>query len=154
MSRYSSPLLSKQVKDILVESRFAQHLISVIFLYTLIQANSNSTDSFKNFNYTVIVYTTFILSNKLDLQFFSVYLCGLLIYITYEKIQNNKEKNIEDDKNLSSETKNHLINDIETKKKIVISSIYAILLVGVILYCDRKKDQYGGGFNYNTFFFQ
>ncbi len=153
MSKFNSPLLSKQLKNMLDESRIAQHIVSFIFIFVLIQAFTETNDVYNIFNKSVLIYVGFVLSQKLDLQWYVMFMAMLLLYTLYENFLEEKEKNLKTDNVLDIDTREQLLKESENKKKIITSAMFGLMLIGVIIYADRKQDQYGGGYNMTNFFF-
>ena len=92
---------------------------------------------------TLIIYTWFILTTKLDLAWNIAIMIMLIIYFFYENKKNNDYKNINNDTNLSSESKNELYNILINTQKSLLLGIFGITLTGTFIYGIEKYNQYG-----------
>jgi hypothetical protein len=149
-SNYCSNLFSNSLKNAIENNRFIQHLILIILIMALLiifeQGNSIKFTSNNHLNVlimTLIIYTWFILTTKLDLAWNIAVMIMLVIYFFYENKKNNDYKNIKNDKNLSNESKNELHNILINTQKSLLLGIIGITLTGTFIYGIEKYNQYG-----------
>jgi chromate transport protein ChrA len=159
-SNYCKNLFSNSLKNAIENNRYVQHLILIILIMSLLiifeQGNSIKFTSNKHINVlimTLIIYTWFILTTKLDLAWNIAIMIILIIYFFYENNKNNDYKNINNDKNLSNKDKNELHNVLINTQKSLLLGIFGITLTGTFIYGIEKYNQYGpkkldGGYNY------
>ena len=110
------------------------------------QGNSIKFTSNKHLNVlimTLLIYTWFILTTKLDLSWNIAVMIMLVIYFFYENKKGNDYKNINNDKNLSNESKNELHNILINTQKSLLLGIFGITLTGTFIYGIEKYNQYG-----------
>ena len=149
-SNYCSNLFSNSLKNAIENNRFVQHLILIILIMSLLiifeQGNSIKFTSNKHLNVlimTLLIYTWFILTTKLDLAWNIAVMIMLVIYFFYENKKSNDYKNINNDKNLSNESKNELHNILINTQKSLLLGIFGITLTGTFIYGIEKYNQYG-----------
>ena len=148
-SNYCSNLLSSGLKNAIENNRFVQHLILLILIMSLIlifdEGNAIKFTSNNQLNLIImslLIYTWFILTTKLDLAWNIAIMIILLVYFFYENKKNIDYKNIVSDKNLSTEHKNELYNTLITTQKSLLLGIFGITLTGTIIYGTEKYYQY------------
>jgi hypothetical protein len=153
-SNYCSNLFSNSLKDAIENNRYVQHLILIILIMSLLlmfeQGNSIKFTSNKHLNViimTLIIYTWFILTTKLDLAWNIAIMIMLIIYFFYENKKNNDYKIISNDTNLSSDTKNELHNILINTQKSLLLGIFGITLTGTFIYGIEKYNQYSPSHN-------
>ncbi len=158
-SNYCSNLFSNSLKNAIENNRYVQHLILIILIMALLiifeQGNSIKFTSNNHINViimTLIIYTWFILTTKLDLAWNIAIMIMLVIYFFYENKKNNDYKNINNDKNLSNEDKNELYKVLTNTQNSLLLGIFGITLTGTFIYGIEKYNQYTprrqeGGYN-------
>jgi len=149
-SNYCSNLFSNSLKNAIENNRYVQHLILIILIMSLLlifeQGNSIKFTYNKHINViimTLLIYTWFILTTKLDLAWNIAIMIMLVIYFFYENKKNNDYKNVNNDINLSIENKNELYNILINTQKSLLLGIFGITLVGTFIYGIEKYNQYG-----------
>lgn len=149
-SNYCSNLFSNSLKNAIENNRYVQHLILIILIMSLLiifeQGNSIKFTSNNHLNViimTLIIYTWFILTTKLDLAWNIAIMIILVIYFFYENKKNNDYKNINNDKNLSNEDKNELYKVLTNTQNSLLLGIFGITLTGTFIYGIEKYNQYG-----------
>lgn len=146
-SGYTENILSNQLKEYISSNRMVQHFIGFLVLITLITTIGEDINSQTAILYAIIGYSWFIMSTKLDVHWnviiILILFCGYL-YDNNIKIQN---KQILEDPNISDEKKEELIDKNTNNMKLVIYAVFGITILGSLLYCKKKKVQYGGGFD-------
>ena len=148
-SNYCSNLFSNSLKNAIENNRYVQHLILIILIMALLiifeQGNSIKFTSNNHINViimTLIIYTWFILTTKLDLAWNIAIMIMLVIYFFYENKKNNDYKNINNDKNLSNEDKNELYKVLTNTQNSLLLGIFGITLTGTFIYGIEKYNQY------------
>ena len=156
-SNYCSNLFSNSLKNAIENNRFVQHLILIILIMSLLiifeQGNSIKFTSNNHLNVlimTLLIYTWFILTTKLDLAWNIAVMIMLVIYFFYENKKSNDYKNINNDKNLSIESKNELHNILINTQKSLLLGIFGITLTGTFIYGIEKYNQYGSNNQYRS----
>jgi len=159
-SNYCSNLFSNSLKNAIENNRYVQHLILIILIMSLLlifeQGNSIKFTSNKHLNViimTLIIYTWFILTTKLDLAWNVAIMIMLIIYFFYENKKNNDYKNINNDTNLSCESKNELYNILINTQKSLLLGIFGITLTGTFIYGIEKYNQYGPSQKQNSSYY-
>ena len=147
ISNFSDNLVSKQLKEYINNNRLVQHFIALLSLLVLITSVGGVVDNNKAVLYTVIGYTWFLFTTKLDIQWNIIILLILLYGYLYENSLENKRLKSLQDESLSEED----IKKIESKhnyhKSIIVLLALCITIFGTIFYSNKKQKQYGGGFS-------
>lgn len=147
-------LMGKQLKKFIEDSRIAQHFIAFLTLFVLLisfEHNLFDPDNTLTITdaliYTVIGYTWFILSTKLDAQWnimLILILIGIYVMDTYFR---NQEKEANLDPNLTDIQKLKIIKSNNAYRTYATSFAILVTILGTILYSDRKAEQYGGSYD-------
>lgn len=151
MSQYAGLLMPSQLIRELHKNRTAQHIVGLIMIYVIINilADINDKDgngepiSFKdNATYTLICYSLFVLSTKVDLMWSSLIIGGGLIYYIIDEKNMLSEKVQELDEALSDDLKMK-ISDKNKKNRIIgFGILIALMLYAFNTYNNKKIDQY------------
>ena len=152
-SNYTDNLMAKQMKEYLNSNRFAQHIIGFLTLIVLVTMVGGITDTRSALVYSLIGYTWFIFSTKLDIHWNIVILTLLFIGYMYENSLVVKEKHILDDPNLTDKQKIDIVNRCNTYKSWTVGSIMIVTILGTLMYTNRKNVQYGGSYDLFTYIF-
>lgn len=152
-NNFTENLFSKQLKTFFQENRYAQHLIAFITMLVLIMLIGGVTKIEKGLFYTVILYTWFIFTTKLDVQWNIVIIFLLLFGFIYESRLNEKENQIELDDSLTFSEKESLIESQRTNKFYLLITIIIVTIIGSSLYINKQEVQHGGGFDLMRFIF-
>ena len=146
------PLLSKQWKNELEESRIAQHILGITTILALTIFVSNGKFSVQRiFMYTIIAYMWFILSTKLDLQWNIIIMVLLVGFLLHQDSNKHKDLKIKDDKNLSNNEKDQIQKNNKKNYVFIIIAIILLTMGGTLLYSTKKEGQYGGGYSLTNF---
>ena len=165
-------LFSNSLKDLIQTNRFAQHLILLLLIITLVLMFGSplGTDISKNetFNGIIVgllVYVFFILSTKLNYIYNIGIIIILTLYFLFESQKITDYKNILNDNILDEEKKVKIFEQFDKIQKYMLFGILGITLVGTMFYLFEKKEKFnnnignqmGGNknnnFDYLKFFF-
>jgi hypothetical protein len=146
-SGYTDSLLSKQMREYIQDNKFMQHFIGFMTMIVLITFIGGVTDTKSIIFYSLIAYTWFILSTKLDIHWNMAILLLLFIGYIYENDMMNREIEIKNDKNLSDDEKKKIIENDNQIKVIIVGIIIVVTIVGTLFYSYKKHEQYGGGYD-------
>jgi hypothetical protein len=146
-NNYTGNLFAGQLKDYVVENRFAQHIIAFITLLVLINLYSDINNINKSLSYTGGIYLWFILTTKLDLHWNIMLTVLLLVGYMNENRMLDKEKNVNDDENIPKNIKNKIFNKNKQIRSCVVVGSLLVTLLGTYEYYNKKTVQYGGNFD-------
>ena len=142
------PLLSKQWKEMVEESRIIQHIIGLTTIIALIILLSDGHVSSVNILlYSLIAYVWFLFSTKLDIHWNIIVIVLLLMAYLYENSLKFKELNTTNDKILTEEEKKILQKDNCNRRMYFMIGILLVTIMGVLMYANKKEIQYGGGYS-------
>lgn len=151
-SSLTQPLLNKQWIKIVDENRLIKHIVGLITMIILVSLCSNNDMSvFNILLYSLIGYTWFIFSTKINIQINIVIILLILFAYFYERNVSNKIHLIENDKVLDKQQKNILIYDHQKKKSYIFIGLFICTLAGMSIYSHKKEIQYGGGYSLANF---
>lgn len=144
-------LFSGQLTNYIDDNRFAQHLIAFITVLVLVTYMGNIESNINIICYSIIIYSWFILTTKIDLTW-NILLLGLLLgYFFYQNKINHNENIV--DPSISKKIKKNIINNNNNIKKYFVYSLLLITFIGSSMYCFKKYSQYGNDFDMTKFMF-
>jgi hypothetical protein len=146
-TNFTDNLVSKQLKTFFEDNRLGQHVIAIIALLVLITSVGGVVDNRKAIVYTLVGYTWFIFTTKLDIHWNMIIIMILMAGYLIENNLTSKEKLMEDDKALTEDDKKRVIKKSNKVKNIVIVSALSVTIIGTLLYSNKKHIQYGGGYD-------
>jgi len=146
-TNFTDKLVSKQLKSFFEDNRIGQHIIAIIALLVLITSVGEIVDTRKAVIYTIFGYLWFIFTTKLDIQWNMIIIMILLAGYLIENDLTNKEKLMKDDKALTKDDKNRIIQKSNRVKNTIIIAALSVTIVGTLLYSNKKHVQYGGGYD-------
>ena len=153
-SNFTSNLFSKQLKTFFEESRLAQHLIGFIMMLVLVILIGGVNDTYRALIYSIIGYTWFVFTCKLDIHWNIIIILLMLFGFLYESKLNEKDEATLIDPNLTAEQKQTIIDNNSRYKMYIVLAILSVTIIGSVLYLNKKVDQYGGGkFDVVTYLF-
>ena len=148
------PLLSKQWKKMVEESRVIQHIIGLTTIIALIILLSDGhVSSADILLYSLIAYIWFLFSTKLDIHWNIIVIVLLLMAYLYENTLKFKEINTFNDKILTEEEKKNIQKNNCNKRMYFMIGILLVTITGVLVYANKKEIQHGGGYNTLNFLF-
>jgi hypothetical protein len=160
-SSYCSDLFSNGLKKAIQENKYAQHIILIILIVTLMFCFGNpfgvqitSNQPFNIIIMSLLVYVWFIMTTKLDLTWNIGILILLTIYFLFESKYVADYNVLLKDPIIDNNTKNKLVSTYLSTQKYLLVSIFGVTLVGTLIYANEKREQYGGGFSINNFIFK
>lgn len=146
-NNYTGNLMSGQLQDFLKTNRFAKHIVGLITVLVLLNTFGGVTDIRPLVAYTILGYTWFTFTTKLDLEW-NMLIFGLMLggYL-YENKLFVIEDEAHNDPTLSPEQK-EAIDAKNNKYKLAITAIIVgVTALGAFRYYNKKIGQFGGGFN-------
>lgn len=149
---YTNDLISKQLRNFLDKNRYAHHIIGILFMvyvYTLVSKIDNIKEIIA---YAFFTYVLFVLTTKLDLQWNIMLIIVMIIGFLYNYQFENKLKEKMADVSLDSEDIQRMKKEHRKKMLYVLIGMTVITVIGVSLYSNKQKIQYGGGFSIDRFF--
>jgi hypothetical protein len=159
-SSYCSNLFSNGLKQAIESNRYAQHLILLILIMSLMILFGNPFNTgITNSNIlnvlimSLLVYGWFILTTKLDLAWNIGIIVLLAIYFLWESNRVNDINIVLKDSNVQQENKTILMNNFINHQNYILLGLFGITLAGTMMYSSEKQVQYGGGFNFSRFWF-
>jgi hypothetical protein len=142
------PLLSKQWKTMIEDSRIIQHIIGLTTVIVLMTMFSEGNVSNVNILiYSLITYLWFLFSTKLDIHWNIIVIVLLLVAFLYENSSNIKTAITEKDKILSEDEKQTIKKSTCEKKMYLMVGVLVVTIAGMLLYSNKKEVQYGGGYS-------
>ena len=160
-SSYCSDLFSNGLKKAIQENKYAQHIILIILIITLMFCFGNpfgvqitSNQPFNIIIMSLLVYVWFIMTTKLDLTWNIGILILLTIYFLFESKYVSDYNVLLKDPIIDNNTKNKLVSTYLSTQKYLLVSIFGVTLVGTLIYANEKREQYGGGFSITNFIFK
>lgn len=138
------PLLSCRAQHMIADSMLVRHGLGLLtMIFFVVYANIKEKLSFRTIvGMSAALYAWFIISTKMNLTAwkFLFFLLGAY-YIIYMYEQNKLDTETPEEK-----------KRIERVKKFLFGLSIATTLIGATLYIGEKKIEYGGNFNWITFF--
>lgn len=144
-SNMTNDLMGKQMKSYLKSNRLAQHIVAITMMLVLLTLIGKFNNIFDLLLFTLLGYTWFIFTTKLDIQWNIMVLIVLLIGFLYENNMIMKENKAINDEALTEKEINKIKNKHEKIKKYFVFTAFGITAVGTLLYGNKKTVQYGGG---------
>lgn len=151
-SNYCNELFGRQIKTFISENRYAQHTLGLITMFVIITFMCESGNVSRILYYTLISYTWFILTTKLDIHMSMMVYSLILLGILTEIKLLAKEKQMKKDSSLSHEGKEIIRNQHKRIRTIFVTSAIVLTIIGSSMYLNKKIDQYDKSFNIVTFF--
>lgn len=144
--------LGKQLKEYVSSNRVIQHIINIVFIIVLISMMNDKISLINLFISSLILYSLYVFTTKLDLQYNLLILVFALFYYFYKRELDIQVKRISNDNDIDIITKNNVLANDYKKEIISGTALLAILIYFVWVYASRKNAQYGGGFSFTKFF--
>lgn len=159
-SSYCSNLFSNGLKKAIETNRFAQHMILILLIMSLMILFGNpfgvelsSCHTFNILMITLLIYAWFILTTKLDLSWNIGIIILLTLYFLYESKSSSDLSLQLKDSNINVDTKANLVQTFIMNNNIILVGLFGITVIGTLFYTNEKQVQYGGGFNLVNFWF-
>ncbi len=159
-SSYCTNLFSRGLKESLENNKFAQHLVLILLIMSLMICFGNpfsvkvtTNEYFNMIIMSLLVYVWFIMTTKLDLSWNIGVLILLTIYFLYESKQISDYNQVILDSTTSTKAKQDIIDKYNQTQKYVLIGIFGFTLIGTLVYANEKQEQYGGGFSVEQFIF-
>jgi len=150
----ANKLLPHQTKDFFDKDRYAQHFLGIATFFVLITMMVDDISMNEAFVYTLLGYTWFIFSTKVDLHWNLIMLILLFAVYVYEQNAKVYTDNMENDRVLTIEEKQKQKREINKTKIWMSSSLILITVLGTYFYSTKKHEQYGGGYDILTYIFK
>ena len=166
MSPSCTNLFSNSLKDLIQTNRFAQHLILLLLIITLILmfgspigAEVSKNETLNGIIIGLVVYVFFILSTKLNYVYNIAIIIILALYFLFESQKITDYKNVLNDPVLEDEKKVKIFEQFNTIQNYMLVSIFGVTMIGTLFYLFEKQEKFeqrGGSknnFDYFKFFF-
>jgi hypothetical protein len=144
-NNFTGELFSKQLRTYFEESRLAQHLIGFTMMLVIVMLIGGVSNTYRAIVYSLIGYTWFIFTGKLDIQWNVIIILIMLFGFLYESKLNERDYNATVDPNLTDEQKQNVIETNSKYKTYILIAILSATVIGTLLYFNKKVGQYGGG---------
>jgi hypothetical protein len=145
-------LMAKQLKEFIISNKIAQHIIGFVTMFSLIII-FGEIDTKSGLIYAILGYILFIITTKLDLHWNIIILIILIFGYMYENDIDIRENEMMDDKNLTKEKKEEIIERNNRTKLILIGGITIISIIGTIFYSYKKHIQYQNSYDPISYIF-
>ncbi len=159
-SSYCTNLFSHGLKRAIENNKFAQHIILILLIMSLMICFGNpfnveitSNQQINIVIMSLLVYVWFIMTTKLDLAWNIGILILLTIYFLYESKQVSEYNVMLSDPVLDSKRKQELLTTYVSTQKYILITVFGVTLIGTLVYANEKQEQYGGGFSFDKFIF-
>lgn len=149
----SNLLLSDNLRNFIIENRFAQHLLGFLILFTLMINYTSIIEPTKALFYTSLTYFFFILTTKMSLGWNLLIVAMAVFGYFYEQELTYIENRLKEDENVSDEIKKEQKLKHNQLFTGFVALMVAIVVLGTTFYMDKKVNQYGGNFSLDKFFF-
>ena len=146
-------LYSGQMVDFVKKNRHAKHIIGFSIITLLTMDIAKIREPFTLIFYSSLLYFIFLMTTKMDLHWSAAIIVLLVIGYIYEHDSLLKESDVATDKTLNSEEINGISKYHDKMKTVIIVSIVLLTIIGTVTYFNKKKGQYGGGFDIDKFLF-
>jgi hypothetical protein len=146
-NNHTKELFSGQFTQFVQDNRVAQHLIGFLTMVVLLNMVGGVYDTKKNVIYSLLAYTWFTLTTKLDLHWNLLIIALLSFGLFYENTLMDKEIKSLDDESLEEKHLQKIKTRHDKLKTGIAISIMLVTFVGAFTYYNRKQVQYGGGFD-------
>jgi len=166
MSSSCTNLFSNSLHDLIKNNRFAQHLILLLLIITLvlmfgspIGAEVSKNETLNGVIIGLIVYVFFILSTKLNYVYNIAIIIILSLYFLFETQKITDYKNVLNDPVLEDDKKVKIFEQFDMIQNYMLIGIFGVTMVGTLFYLFEKQEKFGqmGGsknnFDYLKFFF-
>ena len=139
-SRYKKNLINCDLRDMFDKNILLDHITGLLTIYIfiiMVRTPSKQNDIFENLYYSIICYTIFLVSTRLDLPILLLLvLLGISSYHIDIKIsQLSKQSNINE------------LNKYKLYRKYLQITMFTILIIGYIYYTVRKVNKQGMNFS-------
>ncbi len=153
-NNFIGDLYAGQLSEFIKNNRYAKHGFGYLTMLLIIMEAGGVTDGWRASFYSLLAYSWFILTTKLDLQW-NLAIIGLLIVgFMYENKMFEREKSSQEDQALEEKHRKKIRKENRQMRRIIIVSILTITIIGTVLYFRKKRVQYGGNFDVNKFLFK
>lgn len=148
-------LNSGQLAMFIKDNRYVKHIMGLTLMTIILSQYGNISDNnIKLFVYTIISYSLFIFTTKMDLKWSMILVLLLLFGYIYENKLISKELDAQNDTALKEQDKNNIRNKHDYIKFVIMITIIIVIFIGMYQYYNKKQIQYGGNFDITKFFFE
>jgi hypothetical protein len=145
------PLLSKQWISLVEHNRNVQHIVALTTLILSLAMLFDNLSNHKIILYSIICYTLFIFTTKMDIQFNLIIITLIIIIFFYERNINQNSKKVFDDKILTDIEKDKIVQNNKKNKLYFTLVLICLTILGTLMYSHKKEVQYGGGYSILNF---
>lgn len=157
-SSHCTNLFSKGLQREIESNIYIQHIILIILIMSLMiifgtpfEIGITSNKQVNIIIMTLLIYVWFIMTTKLDYKWNIAILILLTIYFLYESKKIDDHNILLKDTNLNDIEKQNIITTFDNVQKYLLVGLFGVTIVGTLLYCNEKKNQYGEDFSYRKF---
>jgi hypothetical protein len=156
-SGYCKNLIGKPLKRFIEDNRIVQHFIGFLVIFVLLSMEGDLFGTGPALSirdaliYSIIGYTWFIFSSKLDAHWnviLILILVGIFVLDTHFRSQ---ERDARNDMNLTNEQKLEIMKRNNLYRTWLTASAILATIAGTLLYSNRKVEQYGGSYDIFTY---
>jgi hypothetical protein len=135
-------LFGCRIQSLLSSDMRAKHLLGFLTMYffiVLVDKNASTADPNVQLLATAAVYTTFVITTKMDIRFWSPFMVLLALFYVMQIYKENDK------------------TDKKTKKvigilqKVILGVNAALLIAGFLVYMGKKKAEFGPEFKFGKF---
>ena len=148
---FTHDLIAKQVKTLVDNDRNVQHIISMLMLFTIIMILMKE-NVIKSVLYTLLGYSLYVLSTKMDIQMNLIVFTILLTGFIYEHNSVLKEEQMNKDPVLTFDDRANVMKKQNNNKTMIGIMAIIIIVAGTGFYYSRKTVQHAGHFSNGQFF--
>lgn len=142
-----SSKINKKIVDNINESFIVKHLVGIITIAVLLSLLYDNLNITKLLFYSITIYFVFLLSTKISTKYVAITAIILfgIYFINY--FNDNKLKDIKNDKSIDFKKKENVI-DIIQNKNIHMTLFYIVAVaIGAFFYDENKAIQFGGSYS-------
>ena len=144
-------LLPKHYIEFVSSNRIVQHILAFSAMIIIVHHLRKDIDFYDSIKYGLGLYCLFLLTTKMDLHMSIISICLLIACYFYESKTNMRITELSNDQSIDIDKKEQLILEEQKHKIYMYIGIALVLFGGTYLYSEKKKNQYGGGFDWDRF---
>ncbi len=149
--QFTQGLYSGQLTDFLSDNRYAQHAIGYSTMLIIVMEVGGVHYPQAALLYSALAYLWFIMTTKMDLQWSLAMIALLVFAFIYENQMEDKEEQLEKDEAVEDEDLKRIRKAHKKHRTAIGLSLLCITIIGMLMYYNKKKGQYGGHFDMDKF---
>lgn len=142
-----SSKINKKIVDNINESFIVKHLVGIITIAVLLSLLYDNLNIIKLLFYSITIYFVFLLSTKVSTKYVAIPAIILLGIYFINYFNDNKLKDIKNDKSIDFEKKENMINIIQNKNIHMTLFYIVAVAIGAFFYDENKSIQFGGSYS-------